>query len=198
MSAIKSINRYCLCLSFLLLLALAAVVVSQAQRGTSGLIKESTLRAHIKYLSDDLLEGRGTGATGGELAAKYIAEQLEALGLKGAGEKGRYFQPVMLVNDPPATPQEPNLFGARALTYYGRWTYKYEEGARRGAAGVILLHTDESAGYPWSVVRTSNGSWRFDIARGAGDKTPYLKMRAWMTDAAGHRLMKLAGQDLDA
>ena len=88
MSAIKSINRYCLCLSFLLLLALAAVVVSQAQRGTSGLIKESTLRAHIKYLSDDLLEGRGTGATGGELAAKYIAAQLEALGLKGAGEKG--------------------------------------------------------------------------------------------------------------
>src|SRR5437868_830096 len=275
MSAIKSINRYCLCLSFLLLLALAAVVVSQAQRGTSGLIKESTLRAHIKYLSDDLLEGRGTGATGGELAAKYIAAQLEALGLKGAGEKGSYFQPValvgvkadpatmlnvsgnsgsesfkfaddyvaftgaqeadvaikaplvfvgygidapeqhwndykgaaedyrgkilvMLVNDPPAPPQEPNLFGGRALTYYGRWTYKYEEGARRGAAGVILLHTDESAGYPWSVVRTSNGSWRFDIARGAGDKTPYLKMRAWMTDAAGHRLMKLAGQDLDA
>ena len=71
----------------------------------------------------------------------------------------------MLVNDPPATTAEPNLFGGKALTYYGRWTYKYEEAARRGAAGVILLHTDQSAGYPWSVVRTSNGSWRFDIAR---------------------------------
>jgi hypothetical protein len=105
---------------------------------------------------------------------------------------------VMLVNDPPATTQEPNLFGGKALTYYGRWTYKYEEAARRGAAGAILLHTDQSAGYPWSVVRTSNGSWRFDIARTPEDPTPYLKFRSWVTDDAGHRLMKLAGQDLDA
>jgi Zn-dependent M28 family amino/carboxypeptidase len=275
MNALKFIKRYRVGLSCLLFVLLSVVVAAQAQRGPSGLIKENVLRAHIKYLADDLLEGRGTGATGGELATKYIAAQLEALGLRGAGEKGSYFQPVsmvgvkadpatilhvsgnngsesfkfaddyvaftgaqeadvsitaplvfvgygidapeqrwndykgapddyrgkilvMLVNDPPATPQEPNLFGGRTLTYYGRWTYKYEEGARRGAAGVILLHTDESAGYPWSVVRTSNGSWRFDIARTASDKTPYLKLRAWMTDEAGHRLMKLAGQDLDA
>src|SRR2546421_9334091 len=97
MSAVKFVNRYRVGLSFLLLAALAVVVVSQARRSTSGLIKESALRAHIKYLADDLLEGRGTGATGGELAAKYIAAQLEALGLKGAGEKGSYFQPVALV-----------------------------------------------------------------------------------------------------
>ncbi|PYS49830.1 MAG: peptidase M28 [Acidobacteria bacterium] len=237
-------------------------------------ISINTLRAHIKFLSDDQLEGRGTGAPGGELATKYIAAQLEALGLKGAGENGSYFQPVslvgvkadpntvlsvssgdkretfkfaddyvaftgaqaaeadvnaelvfvgygidapeqkwndykgsasdyrgkilvMLVNDPPATPAEPNLFGGRALTYYGRWTYKYEEAARRGAVGVILLHTDESAGYPWSVVRTSNGSWRFDIAREVNDKTPFLKIRSWMTDAAAHRMMQLAGQNLE-
>ncbi|MFL6375358.1 MAG: peptidase M28, partial [Pyrinomonadaceae bacterium] len=51
---------------------------------------------------------------------------------------------MMLVNDPPATPDEPDLFGGRALTYYGRWTYKYEEAARRGAVGVILIHTTES------------------------------------------------------
>src|SRR3989440_5184877 len=274
MSAVKFVNRYRVGLSFLLLAALAVVVVSQARRSTSGLIKESALRAHIKYLADDLVEGRGTGAPGGELAAKYIAAQLEALGLKGAGENGSYFQPVslvgvkadpstvltvssgdkretfkfaddyvaftgaqaaeadvnaelvfvgygidapeqkwndykggandyrgkilvMLVNDPPATAAEPNLFGGRALTYYGRWTYKYEEAARRGAAGAILLHTDESAGYPWSVVRTSNGSWRFDIARGAGDKTPFLKVRSWMTDDAAHRMMQLAGLNLD-
>lgn len=241
----------------------------------SGSISEDTLRAHIKYLSDDLLEGRGPGTRGGDLAAKYIAAQFEALGLRGGGRQGSFFQPVslvgvnanpkptlavsgndkketfkfaddfvafsgtqtddtsvesdlvfvgygieapeqrwndykgdandyrnkilvMLVNDPPATASEPNLFGARALTYYGRWTYKYEEAARRGAAGVILLHTDESAGYPWSVVRTSNGSWRYDIARGRDDRTPFLKMRSWMTDDAGRRLMRLAGQDLDA
>ena len=72
---------------------------------------------------------------------------------------------------------------------------QFEEAARRGAAGVILLHTDESAGYPWSVVRTSNGSWRFDIAR-TSNETPFLKIRSWMTDDAARRMMKLAGQDL--
>ncbi len=248
--------------------------VSQQKSGSSAL-NEATLRAHIKFLSDDLLEGRGTGARGGELAAKYIAAQLEAVGAKGAGENGSFFQPVslvgvkadpgtrltitgasgsesfkfaddfvaftgaqtesvdvdadlvfvgyginapeqkwndykgadtdyrgkilvMLVNDPPATSAEPNLFGGKALTYYGRWTYKYEEAARRGAVGAILLHTDQSAGYPWSVVRTSNGSWRFDIARTQNDTTPFLQFRSWVTDDAARRLMKLAGQDLDA
>ena len=250
-------------------------VLSQQTNSTPSGINEATLKGHIRFLSDDLLEGRGTGARGGEIAAKYIAAQLEELGAKGAGENGSFFQPVslvgvkadpkttltisgangnetlkfaddfvaftgaqtesvdvdadlvfvgyginapeqkwndykggdadyrgkilvMLVNDPPATTAEPNLFGGRALTYYGRWTYKYEEAARRGAVGAILLHTDQSAGYPWSVVRTSNGSWRFDIARGANDSTPFLQFRSWVTDDAARRLMKLAGQDLDA
>ncbi len=110
-----------------------------------------------------------------------------------ADYRGKFL--VMLVNDPPATKDEPNLFGGRALTYYGRWTYKYEEAARRGAAGVILLHTDESAGYPWGVVRTSNGSWRFDIARSAND-APFLKIRSWVTDETARKIMKLAGHDL--
>lgn len=255
-------------------MSLVSVVPAQANR-TVREFDENTLRAHVKFLSDDLLEGRGPGGRGGDIAAKYIAAQLEALGLKGAGRGGSFFQPVslfgvktdpktvlsissgnknetfkfadefvaftgaqqenvsidadmvfvgyginapgqkwndykgseddyrgkilvMLVNDPPATANEPNLFGGRALTYYGRWTYKYEEAARRGAAGVILLHTDESAGYPWGVVRTSNGSWRFDIARSGSDKTPFLKMRSWITDAAARRMLGLASQDLDA
>lgn len=258
----------------LLVLALSFGALGQKRGNAPGFISEDTMRAHIKFLSDDQLEGRGTGAPGGMLAAKYIAAQLEALGLKGAGKDGSFFQPVslvgvkadpsttlkvkagdaaedfkfaddfvaftgaqapevdinaemvfvgygieapeqrwndykgdasdykgkilvMLVNDPPATTAEPNLFGGRALTYYGRWTYKYEEAARRGAAGVILLHTDESAGYPWSVVRTSNGSWRFDIARGDNDKTPFLNLRSWVTAAAARRMMKLAGQNMD-
>ncbi len=116
---------------------------------------------------------------------------------KGAPEDYRGKILVMLVNDPPATAEEPNLFGGRALTYYGRWTYKFEEAARRGAEGVILLHTTESAGYPWSVVRTSNGAWRFDIAHQSDPGTPYLKMRSWMTDAAAHRMFAAAGQDFD-
>src|SRR5258705_3925324 len=261
---------------FLMLLIVGAISttgLSQQRRSINPEIDEAKLRAHIKFLSDDVLEGRGTGARGGEIAAKYIAAQMEALGLKGAGANGSFYQPVslvgvkadsatkltisgrdgkesfkfadefvaftgaqtdevdvdadlvfvgygidapgyrwndykgdpsdyrgkilvMLVNDPPATSEEPGLFGGRTLTYYGRWTYKYEEAARRGAAGVILLHTDESAGYPWSVVRTSNGSWRFDIARGQNEATPFLQFRSWMTDDAAHRLMRLAGQDL--
>src|ERR1041385_8713569 len=261
-------------LTIVITIALLGSAVSQQRQPASG-INEATLKGHIRFLSDDMLEGRGTGARGGELAAKYIAAQLEALGAKGAGAGGSFFQPVslvgvkadpnttltisgasgnetfkfaddyvaftgaqtesvdvdadlvfvgyginapeqrwndykgpaddyrgkilvMLVNDPPATTAEPNLFGGKALTYYGRWTYKYEEAARRGAVGAILLHTDESAGYPWSVVRTSNGSWRFDIARTQNDTTPFLQFRSWVTDAAARRMMKLAGQDLDA
>src|SRR5712692_10619706 len=60
-------------------------------------ISENALRAHIKFLSDDRLEGRGTGARGGELAALYVAEQFEAAGLKGGGANGSFWQPVSLV-----------------------------------------------------------------------------------------------------
>ena len=258
----------------LVAVVILSITVFAQRKSMSPSISESTLRAHVRFLSDDMFEGRGTGARGGEMAAKYIASQLEEIGLKGAGDGGSFFQQValvgvkadpstklivsgrgdketfkfaddfvaftgaqtehvdvdadlifvgyginspeqrwndykgqadyrgkilvMLVNDPPATTEEPGLFGGKALTYYGRWTYKYEEAARRGAAGAILLHTDQSAGYPWSVVRTSNGSWRFDIARTENDPTPYLQFRSWITDDAGKRLMKLAGQDLDA
>jgi Zn-dependent M28 family amino/carboxypeptidase len=115
---------------------------------------------------------------------------------KGPAEDYRGKVLVIMVNDPPATADEPDLFGGKALTYYGRWTYKYEEAARRGAAGVILLHTTESAGYGWNVVRTSNGNWRYEIARKAGETTPFLKMKAWMTNEAAERLFTAAGQNL--
>jgi Zn-dependent M28 family amino/carboxypeptidase len=102
-----------------------------------------------------------------------------------------------MVNDPPATTAEPDLFGGRALTYYGRWTYKYEEAARRGAAGVILIHTNESAGYGWNVVRTSNGNWRYEIARAPNDKTPFLKMKSWMTHDAAKKMLGSGGLNID-
>lgn len=104
---------------------------------------------------------------------------------------------MMLVNDPPATEQEPDLFGGKALTYYGRWTYKYEEAARQGAAGVILVHTTESAGYGWNVVRTSNGNWRYEIARLPGDKTPFLQFKSWATDEAAARILGQAKLNLN-
>ncbi|MEP7037578.1 MAG: M28 family peptidase [Acidobacteriota bacterium] len=104
---------------------------------------------------------------------------------------------VMLVNDPPATTSEPNLFGGKALTYYGRWTYKFEQAARMGAAGVLLIHTPESAGYGWNVVRTSNGNWRFDVARTPDDKTPFLNFRSWMTEDTARKIFSNAGKNLD-
>ena len=61
---------------------------------------------------------------------------------------------LMLVNEPPS--DDPKFFKGKALTYYGRWTYKYEEAARKGAVGVILIHVEEMASYPWEVVRNSN------------------------------------------
>ena len=104
---------------------------------------------------------------------------------------------MIMVNDPPATDDEPDLFGGKALTYYGRWTYKYEEAARRGAAGVILIHTNESAGYGWNVVRTSFGGPRSEIERKAGDKTPFLDLMAWATDDTAKSMIEAAGLDLD-
>jgi len=104
---------------------------------------------------------------------------------------------VMMVNDPPATRDEPGLFTGKALTYFGRWTYKFEEAARRGAAGVILIHTTDSAGYGWNVVRTSNGNWRYEIARTSADKSPFVPIKGWITNDAAERVFKLAGQDLD-
>src|SRR5436190_625137 len=80
-------------------LLVATAVPSLAQRSATfhSPIRETALRAHIKFLSDDRLEGRGTGSKGGETAALYIAEQFEALGLKGAGAQGSFWQPVSLV-----------------------------------------------------------------------------------------------------
>ena len=115
----------------------------------------------------------------------------------GAADDYRGKVLLMLVNDPPATEAEPNLFGGRALTYYGRWTYKYEEAARRGAAGVILIHTNESAGYGWNVVRTSNGNWRYEVARTEGDVTPYLKVKSWMTFDAAKQMLESNRLNID-
>lgn len=104
---------------------------------------------------------------------------------------------MMLVNDPPATDEEPELFGGKALTYYGRWTYKYEEAARRGAAGVILIHTNDSAGYGWNVIRTSNGGWRYEIARRNGDTTPFLDVKSWVTSDTAEDILETVDIDLD-
>src|SRR5262245_39207251 len=103
---------------------------------------------------------------------------------------------LVMVNDPPATSAEPALFGGDALTYYGRWTYKYEEAARQGAAGAILIHTTESATYPWQVVQTSWSGTQYSLPPVAGE--PVLGLKAWVTDEAARAIAKRGAKDLDA
>ncbi|HEY7352028.1 MAG TPA: M28 family peptidase [Terriglobales bacterium] len=225
------------------------------------------IRAHDRFLSLDLLEGRGTGQRGGDLAAEYIATQLWLYGLKPAGENGTFFQKVpligitpaqgttftlaprrgdpiqlrplddyvaydetdrasddidadivyvgygieapeyqwddykgvdvrgkvllMLVNEP--TSGDANFFKGPALTYYGRWTYKYEEAARKGAVGAILIHKTDMASYPWEVVRNSNSGEKEFLKSDA----PQLKAASWIQLNVAGQLAQRSGMDLD-
>jgi len=111
----------------------------------------------------------------------------------GANVRGKWV--MIMVNDPPAPADEPALFGGPALTYYGRWTYKFEEAARQGAAGALLIHTDESATYPWQVVQSSWTGTQYSLPPQAGE--PALGIKAWMTNNAAKDLAKRGGRDLD-
>jgi Zn-dependent M28 family amino/carboxypeptidase len=230
-------------------------------------INPERIRAHVRFLSHDLLEGRGTGQRGGDLAAEYIATQFALFGLKPAGDSGSYMQKVpmvgitpspdtifslipqsgspmrlsvlddyvsydqtqqpkseidapivfvgygiqapeynwddykgtdlkgkvllMLVNEPPS--DDPKFFKGKALTYYGRWTYKYEQAARMGAVGAILIHQTEMASYPWEVVRNSNSGEKSYLKL---DGTPKLKSAAWIQLAVAQRLASASGLDI--
>ena len=231
-------------------------------------INPDRIRAHVRFLSHDLLEGRGTGQRGGDIAAEYIATQFALYGLKPAGDNGTYMQKVpmvgvtpapettfafvaangqttalkpldeyvaynesqtpqaeidapivfvgygisapeynwddykgvdvagkvllMLVNEPPS--QDPKFFKGPALTYYGRWTYKYEEAARRGAVGAILIHRTDMASYPWEVVRNSNSGEKAYLKL---EGNPKLKAAAWVQLEVAKKLVASSGLDLD-
>ncbi|MEZ5418268.1 MAG: M20/M25/M40 family metallo-hydrolase [Vicinamibacterales bacterium] len=123
-----------------------------------------------------------------------VAPELKWDDYAGVDVKGKWV--LVMVNDPPATADEPALFGGKALTYYGRWTYKFEEAARQGAAGALLIHTDESATYPWQVVQSSWTGTQYSLPPAPG--APALGVKAWISNAAATDLVKRAGQDLDA
>lgn len=226
-------------------------------------ISGERIRAHVKFLASDLLEGRGVGVRGGELATEYLATQLALAGARPAGVGGSWFQPVPLVgiqtlpggarvragsqdlrwlvdvvgsaqtqaasqefdgeaifvghgitaaefgwddyagidvkgkvvvlftNEPPS--DDPAFFGGRALTYYGRWTYKYEQALRRGAAGAVILHTTPTAGYGWEVVRNSWGREDFAVKRDG----EALAFAGWLSEEAAAKLAVEAGKSLD-
>lgn len=102
---------------------------------------------------------------------------------------------VVLVNDPGHA--DPALFKGANMTYYGRWTYKYEEAARQGAAGCLIVHETGAAGYPWEVVVNSWSGPQFSLVPEAS-APPQLAVAGWLTGDAAHRLFASAGADLDA
>jgi Zn-dependent M28 family amino/carboxypeptidase len=112
---------------------------------------------------------------------------------KGTDVRGKIL--LVLVNDPPAPASEPALFGGKAMTYYGRWTYKYEEAERRGAAGMLIVHTTERAGYPWQVVVGSNSVEHRLLPRPANAPAP-IGVRGWITDSAATALLSQAGLNM--
>jgi Zn-dependent M28 family amino/carboxypeptidase len=119
---------------------------------------------------------------------------------KGVDMKGKTL--VMLVNDPPvpdpanASELDPKTFGGKAMTYYGRWTYKFEIGAQKGAAGVLIIHETGPAGYGFNVVQGKTGE-QFDLV--TPDKNmSRAAVEGWISLDAAKKVLKLAGQDFDA
>ncbi|MEO5825276.1 MAG: M28 family metallopeptidase [Gemmatimonadales bacterium] len=110
---------------------------------------------------------------------------------------------VILVNDPPvrdardSTVLDTAIFRGNAMTYYGRWTYKYEEASRRGAAAAIIVHQTGPAGYPWDVVSGSWGAETMDVRHRDGN-AGRVAVEAWITEAKARELFKAGGHDFDA
>lgn len=229
-------------------------------------IRADRIRAHVKFLSSDLLEGRAPGERGGALAEEYLAAQFALVGARPAGENGTYFQKVPLIGvateptstlsiagrdvklsfkwldefvgqtriqrpsssfdaeavfvghgitapeygwddyagvdvkgkavilftgEPPS--EDPSFFNGRALTYYGRWTYKYEEAARRGAVAAIIIHTTPTASYGWEVVRSS---WGREDTQVRGDST--LAFAGWITTEAANKVAQGFEQSVES
>ena len=114
---------------------------------------------------------------------------------KGVDVTGKYV--LLFTNEPPS--DDPDFFGGKALTYYGRWTFKYEEALRHGAAGVLIVHTDETAGYPYSVVRNSWSGQQPFVAVAEGESA--LQFAGWTTGELGLAMLQRSaatkGKSLD-
>ncbi|HVB58885.1 MAG TPA: M28 family peptidase [Candidatus Acidoferrales bacterium] len=112
---------------------------------------------------------------------------------KGVNVKGKVI--VVLINDPPVP--DPRMFGGKAMTYYGRWTYKFEKAAELGAAGCLIVHETEPAGYPWEVVRDSWSGETFNLV--SPDKNMHrAAVEGWITHEQAQALFQAAGLDFEA
>jgi Zn-dependent M28 family amino/carboxypeptidase len=126
----------------------------------------------------------------GVIAPEYGWNDYEGVDVKGKTV-------VMLVNDPGFATQDPDLFNGNAMTYYGRWTYKYEEAARQGAAAAIVIHDTAPAAYGWSVVESSWSGAQLDLERPDGGAGRVIA-EGWFSIDAAHEVFDAAGLDLDA
>ena len=102
---------------------------------------------------------------------------------------------VVMINDPGFMLEDEALFSGRAMTYYGRWTYKFEEAARQGAAGALIIHQTEPASYGWDVVRNSWSGTQYGIGEESGD--PKLEAEGWIQLDVAREVFEMAGRDLD-
>ncbi|HEX5271037.1 MAG TPA: M28 family peptidase [Gemmataceae bacterium] len=162
---------------------------------------KSTLRAVKGDTALDFTPGEdfsGTGHTQAEreefdaeavfLGHGITAPEFDWDDYKGVDVKGKVV--VLFTNEPPS--DDPKFFGGKALTYYGRWTYKFEEAARRGAKACFIIHTNETAGYPFSVVRPLDGA---QLKR--DPDRPALAFAGWLSVQAGEKLLNLSGRTVE-
>ncbi|MGZ3491920.1 MAG: M28 family peptidase [Gemmatimonadaceae bacterium] len=170
--------------------------VVKADPSTIKVTASGKANANLRFTDDVVVwPGSATDASSAHGELVYVgygatAPEYKWDDFKGTDVRGKIL--LVLVNDPPATAAEPNLFGGKAMTYYGRWTYKYEEAERRGAAGMLIVHTTERAGYPWHVVVNSNSTEHRLLPRVASLPAP-IGVRGWITDSAATALLAQAG-----
>jgi Zn-dependent M28 family amino/carboxypeptidase len=125
----------------------------------------------------------------GVVAPEYNWNDFEGLDVKGKTI-------VVLVNDPGNDANDSSFFKGNAMTYYGRWTYKFEEAARQGAAGVLVVHSEGPAGYPWAVARKNRADTRLYLQREDHNNSRAM-MEGWITEDAARKLFKKKGVDYD-
>ena len=173
--------------------------VVKADPATIRVVASGKANANLRFTDDVVVwPGSATDASNarGELVfVGYgaVAPEYKWDDFKNTDVRGKIL--LVLVNDPPAPASEPNLFGGKAMTYYGRWTYKYEEAERRGAAGMLIVHTTGPAGYPWHVVVNSNSTEHRLLLRDPKAPPP-IGVRGWITDSAATALLAQAGLNM--
>lgn len=126
----------------------------------------------------------------GIVAPEYAWDDYAAVDVRGKTV-------VILVNDPGFATADPELFRGNTMTYYGRWTYKYEEAARQGAAAALIIHETDAAGYGWNVVATGWSGEQFDLVRANGNRSA-IAVEGWLSGAAAAEILAAAGLDLES